>query len=231
MTDPNDPARLAESPRGLGEALRAAQSDVASPAQLERLAARLGPLLGPPAPGPGGAPPSSGAALGAAKLVATSIALIVAGGAAWKAATYHQPAPPPAPSAVSAAAPPAPASMAPGAAPLGVIDLGSSPAEAPSVAPVARPGLPKASRPAAMSEAELLEQARSAMKTDPARALARANEHRQRFPGGALVQEREVIAIKALRALGRAGEADARAAAFAKAFPGSAFERKLKPGL
>jgi hypothetical protein len=44
-----------------------------------------------------------------------------------------------------------------------------------------------------------------------------------------LVQEREVIAIKALRQLGRNSEADGRAAAFAKAFPGSAFQRKLQP--
>jgi hypothetical protein len=82
---------------------------------------------------------------------------------------------------------------------------------------------------AALSEAELLEQARSALKSDPARALARANQHAARFPGGALVQEREVIAIKALRQLGRTAEADRRAEVFAKAFPGSAFGRKLKP--
>jgi hypothetical protein len=42
-----------------------------------------------------------------------------------------------------------------------------------------------------------------------------------------LVQEREVLAIQALRQLGRSAEADQRAAAFAKAFPGSAFARKL----
>jgi hypothetical protein len=74
-----------------------------------------------------------------------------------------------------------------------------------------------------------LEQARAALKGDPARALARANEHRRRFPGGVLVQEREVIAIQALRHLGRDTEANQRASAFQKAFPGSAFERKLKP--
>jgi hypothetical protein len=43
------------------------------------------------------------------------------------------------------------------------------------------------------------------------------------------VQEREVIAIKALRQLGRTAEAERRSEAFAKAFPGSAFARKLKP--
>ena len=65
------------------------------------------------------------------------------------------------------------------------------------------------------------------MKVDPARALQRANEHAARFPGGVLVQEREVLAIQALRKLGRSAEADRRAQAFAKAFPGSAFARKL----
>jgi hypothetical protein len=67
------------------------------------------------------------------------------------------------------------------------------------------------------------------MKGDPARALQRANEHAARFPRGVLVQEREVLAIQALRKLGRSAEADRRAQSFAKAFPGSAFARKLNP--
>ena len=165
--------------------------------------------------------------------LAAGIALIVAGGAAWQAATYH-PVSPPAPNSVPVTAPPRAAPASPpavsAAAPLGVTDAGVAPAEGPSVT-TAAPAAPQKAppRPAALSEAELLEQARSAMKSDPARALLRANEHRQHFPRGALVQEREVIAIKALRALGRVGEADVRAEAFGKAFPGSAFERKLKP--
>jgi hypothetical protein len=103
------------------------------------------------------------------------------------------------------------------------------PGESSAAASAKAPVPSKPPHAAAPSEADLLEQARVAMRSDPARALARANEHRQRFPGGALIQEREVIAIKALRALGRTSEADARAEAFAKAFPGSAFARKLKP--
>ena len=127
-------------------------------------------------------------------------------------------APPPAPPAVVSKPAPEPAAVeaTPSAA--------AAPAPAGAVKPATKP-VP----PAPLSEAELLEQARSALKSDPARALARANEHRSRFPGGALVQEREVIAIKALRQLGRTAEADGRADAFAKAFPGSAFQRKLKP--
>jgi hypothetical protein len=81
--------------------------------------------------------------------------------------------------------------------------------------------------PAQPSEAELLEQARAALRAEPARALQRANEHAARFPRGVLVQEREVLAIQALRKLGRSADADRRAEAFAKAFPGSPFQPKL----
>lgn len=81
--------------------------------------------------------------------------------------------------------------------------------------------------PAQPTEAELLEQARASLKSSPSRALQRANEHAARFPRGVLVQEREVLAIQALRKLGRNAEADRRTEAFAKAFPGSAFARKL----
>jgi hypothetical protein len=113
----------------------------------------------------------------------------------------------------------------PAAAPPPVVPEASVSAEAaPSPPKLAEKPVP----PAQPSEAELLEQARSALKGDPAKALARANQHAARFPGGALVQEREVIAIKALRQLGRGAEAERRAQAFAKAYPGSAFARKLQ---
>jgi hypothetical protein len=128
--------------------------------------------------------------------------------------------PPVLPESPAAAASPSPAVAAPGVQPP---QAAASNGEPPGAA-----NLPAKPAPPALSEAELLEQARSALKSDPARALARANEHRKRFPGGVLVQEREVIAIKALRALGRDAEADSRSAAFEKAFPGSAFQRKLK---
>jgi hypothetical protein len=78
------------------------------------------------------------------------------------------------------------------------------------------------------SEASLLERARRALTSAPATALALANQHAARFPHGALAQEREVIAIEALRRLGRSAEADRRAAAFAQAFPGSAHQRMVE---
>ena len=59
------------------------------------------------------------------------------------------------------------------------------------------------------------------------RGRNRSVRMQRRFPRGVLVQEREVLAIQALRKLGRDAEADRRTEAFAKAFPGSAFARKL----
>jgi outer membrane biosynthesis protein TonB len=232
MIDPSDPPRLRDTAdsMGLRELMQAAERDVGTDAQLARLSARLGAVLGPPAAVAAGA--SAAGLGGAAKLGLGAFALLVAGGGAWLLSTA-QPVPPPVPptsqpeAPVAAPAPPAPV------APLPQVEVAPElqPPEAEAPAPVPPPKAVAKPEAAAPSEAELLEQARSALKTDPARALARANQHAARFPGGALVQEREVIAIKALRQLGRASEADRRAEAFSKAFPGSAFARKLKPAL
>ena len=232
MTDLKDPPRLVDASsgaaQGLREVLSSAQSDVGSDAHVARLAARLGPLLLGPLAVP--TPPATAAASGigaAAKLGLAGVALLVAGGGAWLLSAPTS-APPSAP--ISTPAPPVAAT--PPAAPAALAAPATAPPapEAASPEPAAAPkSAAKPTPPAQLSEAELLEQARSALRGDPARALARANEHRSRFPGGALVQEREVIAIKALRQLGRTAEADSRATAFAKAFPGSAFQRKLLP--
>ncbi len=229
MIEPTDPARLRDAASGsLGELMRAAERDVGSAAQLSRLSARLGAVLAPPV-----AVAAGSAGLGvAAKLGLGAAAIIAAGGGAWLLSTY-QPALPPTPSPLVVSAPVAP--VAPVAAdparlaPPAVVT--PAPVESPqaSATPVTPELKNKPVPPAQLSEAELLEQARLALKSDPARALSSANAHAARFPGGALVQEREVIAIKALRQLGRTAEADRRTEAFAKAFPGSAFARKLKP--
>lgn len=230
MTDPDDPARLSDmpsAPAGLRDSLRAAQGDVGTDAQVARLAQRLGPLLGPVAP------PVPVAAAGKAlalKLGLAGVALIVAGGGAWLLSASDSAPPPPAPIPAritpSAKAEP-PVAVAP-AAPAAPSAPSADDHEAkPAVAapPVKLPEKP--TPPAQPSEAELLEQARAALKGDPARALQRANEHASRYPRGVLVQEREVLAIQALRQLGRAAEAERRTEAFAKAYPGSAFARKL----
>jgi hypothetical protein len=78
-----------------------------------------------------------------------------------------------------------------------------------------------------LSEAALLEQARRVLSSSPSSALLLANQHRARFPNGVLTQEREVIAIEALRRMHRSSEAEQRAAGFSKAFPGSAHQRMV----
>jgi hypothetical protein len=113
----------------------------------------------------------------------------------------------------------------------------AAPSVSPSVAePAATPPstAKKAEKPSAKlggpSEAELLESARRLLASNPGGALELAQQHRARFRGGVLAQEREVIAIEALRRLGRSAEADARADAFERAFPNSAHRRKLDSG-
>ena len=80
---------------------------------------------------------------------------------------------------------------------------------------------------AAAAEALLLERARTALASNPAQSLALAQRHAAEFPHGLLVQEREVIAISALRRLGRTAEAAARAARFDARFPKSVHQPKL----
>jgi hypothetical protein len=232
MTDPDDPSRLLDAPdvpAGLRKALRTAQADLGTDEQVARLAGKLGPLLGPGVPVATGTAAAASAG-GALKLGLAALALIGAGGGAWLLSAPQSASPPaPTPPAVEAApvaapaAPPAePAAPAPVAVPREVAPSAAAPEAKP---PAQLPSKP--TPPAAPSEADLLEQARTALKSDPSRALARANEAAQRYPRGVLVQEREVLAIQALRRLGRSAEADRRAEAFAKAFPGSAFQRKL----
>ena len=78
------------------------------------------------------------------------------------------------------------------------------------------------------TEVHLLQRAQAALGADPGGALALTVEHARRFPGGALGQERELIAVTALVALGRRPEAEARAASLLERFPASAYRGRLE---
>jgi hypothetical protein len=78
------------------------------------------------------------------------------------------------------------------------------------------------------TEVHLLQRAQSVLGADPGAALALTVEHARRFPGGALGQERELIAVTALLALGRRPEAQARAASLLERFPASAYRGRLE---
>jgi len=71
-------------------------------------------------------------------------------------------------------------------------------------------------------ELALVQTARTALvRGDAPGALDAAEIHRQRFPSGRLVEERESIAIQALVSLGRGDEARRRAADFERKYPTS----------
>lgn len=78
------------------------------------------------------------------------------------------------------------------------------------------------------SEAALIEQARSALPKNPARALALTETHGRLYPKGILTQEREVIAIEALARLGKARAAEQRGSSFRNQQPHSIHELRLR---
>jgi len=233
MSMPDDPERLSNAtpPSPLGELFSAAARDLPSDQQLSRLAAQLGPLLNgaPHAPAA-----SSGTSLGVKLGIgAGALAVLVGAGIALRSATHTN--------AVSSVANSATAS-APAAVGASPPSIGTSPAV--ESTPIAddsatppmldKPGMPansagpKASAAQSKpSEATLLEQARRELNTSPSYALQLANQHRTLYPHGVLTQEREVIAIEALRKLHRGSEADQRATGFSKSFPGSAHQRMV----
>jgi hypothetical protein len=230
-----DPIRLTDPGSGAPDALRSlftsGANDLPTNAELARLSAKLGPLLGPAGGGPApGGSSSSGSLAGAGKIAAVAAALI--GGAVLVANLNQEvpsevPAARPLPAVENREAPREEAKTTPSiAAPTPAVETASA---TPSAAE--RPATRPAARSAAELEVELLERARGSLASNPAHALSLTSEHKLRFPGGALAQEREVIAIEALKRLGRSDQASLRADEFAKNYPGSAHRRKLDAGV
>jgi len=226
-----DPPRLLDAASGAPEELRslfaAGAEDFPTDAQLAALAAKLGPTLGPSA-----ATGSGGSGSGLATGLKVGLAALAAAGVAALVLSQRTPAEHAAPSAVTARGPEAhPAAPSAPAAPAPVqSEPPAAPApEAPAPSAAAPAVIPPAFRPAE-TEAEYLERARGALGKSPALALALANQHRSRFPYGVLAQEREVIAIEALKRLGRSAEAERRIGDFASRYPNSAYRKKLEAG-
>jgi len=77
------------------------------------------------------------------------------------------------------------------------------------------------------TEVALLRDAQLALRANPAEALALTEQHRALFARGAMIQERELIAISALARLGRHTAVLARAAEFERDFPGSPYRKQV----
>ena len=85
-----------------------------------------------------------------------------------------------------------------------------------------------------VAETAILEKARGLIGSDPAAALAVCEAHRKEYPAGKLSAERELLAIDALKRLGRNAEARQRGEAFIANNPKSLYierVRKLIEGL
>jgi hypothetical protein len=140
----------------------------------------------------------------------------------------------PAPAAVpNAPVEPNPASVTPRAT--------SEPVKKPSHLPRvgARPRSPRpepaaiasavaAPRDTLAEEAQLIEQARQALGSDPGRALGLLEQHRQKYEAGKLAMERELLSVDALRRAGRVSEARARVDALLALPHKGIYEARLK---
>jgi hypothetical protein len=241
-----DPERLANGNDPLLKSLiEEGRKELASPAQLAAVAAKLGPILGggggPGGGGRGAARPGSAAAPNAAGMgLATKIG--IAAVAVATAATVlrivtipqqaaavpvasSEEAPLPVPSARDPAAEPEPDPL-PAFSSMPVASATLPTATPRHVEAGVRPPIGKAT-PSTGVEMRLLTSAQDAINTDPAKALALCEDHARRFPTGLLVEEREALAIQALIALGRVDEAKKRADAFYVKFPDSPLTRRI----
>lgn len=76
-----------------------------------------------------------------------------------------------------------------------------------------------------------LAEVRTLAESDPARALEAAEAGHRRFRAGVLYQEREAIAIDALKRLHRLDEARRRAQRFTQSYPDSPFAKRVVAGV
>ena len=185
--------------------------------------------------GPGNAVPdaaTTAAAGGLTKIISVGVVAFALGGAAGAgihaSVTEHQPTPlAPQPLAITSITP-TPPTLIPSNHLSPMVTLPSRttivpPNARPSSQPIASADEPVPERDTDLAaERALLVEARQAMSAgNSAGALDAVNRHASRFPAGRLGQEREVIAIRALVAAGRVGEARARAQRFKTNFPKS----------
>lgn len=249
MSEPNDPRRLHDDPatseelRDVIGALREGGRDERSRATI---AAGLGSLLAepaaPPGDGAGGSSPPGGS--GGMGTSGASRLLPIAGGVtgaivllALLLSATSKPKPVAAPAErdsvepsvgvpVPTRTPAEPVEAEPAPTP-------AEPEPAAQAARVrtaaARPAPPAEPTPAEpRSEIALLREARAAVTSQPSRALALCGDHQRHYPNGVLGEEREVIAVKALLALGRVGDAQRRGRSFLRTHESSAHRARIE---
>jgi hypothetical protein len=161
------------------------------------------------------------------KVALVAVAMAGSGAALWRLSREATgPGPQSASNAASASrAVPAPAlpasrSVAPAPATAGTV-------EAPErLRPSAAPSSASERRDKLAEEEALLEEARTLVSLNPARALALLRTHRAQFAAGQLAVERMYLSVDCLRRLGRRAEAEREVAALVARYPKSAYARR-----
>jgi hypothetical protein len=104
------------------------------------------------------------------------------------------------------------------------------PTGAPTLAGAVTPAAPEAPQPLdpLAREAAMLEQSRAMLDSNPGGALEELDRYTERFPAGRLTIESGLLAVEALKRLGRIEEARARGAALLEQAHGSLYEARLR---
>ena len=243
-TDPERLATLAEDPL-LKKLLRAAEHDVASEAQLAEVLAKLGPALD--AAGGGSAAASTVAAkttFGGAKwLAVVGLGVATLAPIAWVASRSGEGPTSTSTLNITGRSPGGTQSSHVDGSDRTLVTPTSTPTPTPDAVLPRQPSVsttrlasPSASAPRAdvapteplEPEVRVLQRAQDALGREPARALALCDELARRGDGALLDQEREVIAIDALKRLGRMSDARSRAKRFRAAHPTSSHLGRLE---
>jgi hypothetical protein len=221
-----------DAPEGALELLSAARAMPEMPrvaheqalAQTATLTATSGTL----APGLGGLVPTQGLSLATLALGSAAIAAAIAQGVGHGSQSLREHASPQKAVAATEQARPAASRHEDG--------MGEEPPEVLSVEalPLVGAGTPEAVKPdktASLSaELALVERARALLADRPARALAIARQHQERFPEGQMRAAADVIAVEALQRLGRMEEAAETARAAAARDPQGIYAERLRRG-
>jgi hypothetical protein len=104
------------------------------------------------------------------------------------------------------------------------------PAIAPTRGEALAPKAPEAPPPpdSLAREAAMLEQSRAMLDSNPSGALAELDRYAERFPEGRLTIESGLLAVEALKRLGRIEESRARGAALLEQARGSLYEARIR---
>lgn len=229
----DDPKRLLDDPetsdvlRDDLSAVKNADVGYDAEAGLARLQAAIAPQPTGPAPSAGSGAAAAGAGgklalwLGAAVLAALGAVAIVALTRPEPSKTDRPVVAPIASSAPVVTKPSAPDDVP-------TVDLSALPVEKQASAPAPSASAPVSAEERLRLEMKDLAEIRAALASNPSQALERANQGHQKFKGGLFYQEREALAISALVALGRSGEAKTRGRQFLVTFPKGPYAERIR---